>query len=437
MTGTYSGKVAYTNVRLLDPASDTDLKVGAAGGVLTLDGTIADVGPDIFADGLPGETDLVDGGGLCLAPGLVDMRVTIGEPGFEHRESIRTASLAAAAGGVTTIISTPETDPVIDEVALVDFVERRARATSLVSIDPMAAATKGLRGQEITEMGLLAEAGAVAFTDGHSPIVNAQIMRRALTYAKNFGVLIVQHIEEPSLSRGAMNAGALATRMGLPGIPPMAEVIMLERDLRLVEMTGGRYHATGVSTAESVSTLLRAKDRGLDVTCSIAPHHFALNENEVMDYRTFAKVSPPLRTEEDRLAMVDGLKHGIIDLITSDHMPCDTDTKRQPFELAASGAVGLETLLPVTLQLYHNGHMSLLDALRLVTDRPARLLDKRSGCLKRSAPADLILFDTDRAWQLDSDKLKSKSKNTPFDRKPMQGRVMRTVVAGKTVFEMS
>ena len=435
MTGFHQGKVAYRNVRLLDPATNTDMAPSAVGGLLSVDGTIADVGSDIFTDGIPGETTVIDGGGLCFAPGLVDMRVSIGEPGFEHRESIRTASAAAAAGGVTTIIAQPDTDPIIDEVALVDFIERRARATSLVSIDPMAAATKGLAGKEITEIGLLTEAGAVAFTDGQSPIENAQIMRRALTYAKGFDALIVQHVQEPSLSKGAMNTGALATRLGLSGNPPAAEVIMLERDLRLVELTGGKYHATGISTAESVHALRRAKDKGLNVTCSIAPHHFALNENEVVGYRTFAKVSPPLRSEEDRLAMVEALRDGTIDIITSDHMPQDTDTKRQPFEFAASGAVGLETLLPVALQLYHNGQLSLLDVLRKMTITPAALLKKRSGCLAKGAPADFMMFDPDRAWLLDADKLRSKSKNTPFDRKPLQGRVMRTVVAGKTVFQ--
>ena len=435
MTEPPSGRVAYINMRLLDPATNVDQVVGKCGGILTIDDRIIDVGPNVFSDGIPNETALLDCNGHCLAPGLVDMRVSVGEPGFEHRESIRTASMAAAAGGITTMITTPETDPVIDDVALVEFIERQGRATSLVSVDPMAAVTRGLRGKEITEMGLLTQAGAVAFSDGHKAVANAQIMQRALTYAKGFGALIVQHIEEPTLSDGAMNAGELATRMALPGVPPMAEVMMLERDLRLVAMTGGKYHATGISTAESARVIAHAKERGLDITCSIAPHHFALNENEVVDYRTFAKVSPPLRSEADRTAMTEALKSGIIDIITSDHTPQTTDTKRQPFELASSGAVGLETLLPVSLQLFHNGQMSLLDVLRTLTDRPARLLGKRSGCLKPGAPADMIIFDPRKAWKLDSDQLKSKSKNTPFDRKPLQGKILRTIVAGKTIFE--
>ncbi len=423
-------RVAFVNARLLDPASGLD----APGALLTDGETVADFGPQLLADGLSADVEVIDCQGLCLAPGLVDIRVQLREPGEEHKETLRTGGEAAVAGGVTTMVCLPNTDPIIDDVASVEFVARRARMIGLTKVYPYAAITKRLEGKELAEMGMLQEAGAVAFTDGTHAIANAQVMRRALSYAATFDALIVQHPEEPSLSDGGcMNAGEMATRLGLSGIPGCAEAILLERDMRLVELTSGRYHAAHLSTAEGVEVIRRAKARGLRVTCDTAPPYFALNELAVGEYRTFAKLSPPLRSEKDRQAIVAGLADGTIDAIASDHAPQDADSKRVPFGQAAFGGSGLETLLPISLELYHNRRMSLLDVLRRLTCAPADLLGLPAGRLTKGGPADLVLFDPDRGWQVIADAFRSKSKNSPFDGRPVQGRVMRTVVDGRTV----
>ena len=426
-------RVAYLNARLLDPASGLDTE----GDLLTDGEMIADFGPGLFKDGIPEGTQTVDCAGLCLAPGLVDMRVQVREPGQEHKETIATASAAAAAGGVTTMVCLPNTDPILDGVSLVEFVMRRAQEIGLVNIHPYAAVTRGFNGRDLTEIGLLAAAGALGLTDAMQAVADAVVMRRALSYASAFGLPVIQHPEEPQLAAdGAMNEGELSTRLGLPGIPAAAEVIMIERDLRLVELTGGRYHAAHLSTAEAVDAIRRAKDRGLAVTCDTAPHYFALNELAVGDYRTFAKVSPPLRSEEDRQAIVAGLADGTIDAIASDHSPHDQDSKRLPFAQAEFGIVGLETLLPLALELYHNGHMPLIDVIGAVTFRAADILGLPAGRLKAGAKADLALIDVDTPWQIDVAAFSSKSKNSPFDGRPVQGRVVRTVVSGRTVFEL-
>jgi dihydroorotase len=423
-------RVAYVNARLLDPASGTD----APGALLVEDGRIADVGPRLFKDGAP-SGPVVDCEGLCLAPGLVDMRVQLREPGEEHKETIHTASDAAAAGGVTTMVSLPNTQPVIDDVSVVEFIARRAQETGRVNVRCYGSITRGMRGEELTEMGLLAEAGAVGFTDATKAVASSLMMRRALSYAKGFGLMIVQHPEDPGLAGGgAMNEGEIATRLGLSAIPADAEVIMIERDLRLVALTGGRYHAAHVSTGAAIDAIRRGKQQGLDVTCDTAPHYFALNETAVGDYRTFAKVSPPLRGEDDRRAVVDGLADGTIDAIASDHAPHDQDSKRLPFEQAAFGAIGLETLLPLTLELVHNKRLSLLDAIDRLSAAPAKLLGLPGGALKRGAPADLVLFDPEKPWLIEEKKLRSKSKNSPYDTRPVQGKVARTIVGGRTVF---
>ncbi|MGB8274833.1 MAG: dihydroorotase [Alphaproteobacteria bacterium] len=427
-------RVAYVNARLLDPASGLDVK-----GALLADGDIiADLGPDLFTGGVPDGIEVVDCMGHCLAPGLVDMRVQLREPGQEHKESLATASVAAAAGGVTTMVCLPNTNPVLDEVSLIEFILRRGSGLGIVNIYPYGALTKGFNGKDLTEIGLLAAAGAVGFTDATHTVADAVVMRRALSYGSAFDVPIIQHAEEPELAAdGAMNEGELATRLGLTGIPAAAEVIMIDRDLRLVELTGGRYHAAHVSTAASVEAIRRAKDRGLAVTCDTAPHYFALNELAVGDYRTFAKVSPPLRSEEDRQAIADGLADGAIDAVASDHSPHDQDSKRLPFAQAEFGIIGLETLLPLSLELYHNGHMPLADVIGALTFRPADILRLPAGRLKRGAKADLVLIDLDVPWRIDVAAFGSKSKNSPFDGRPAQGRAIRTVAAGRTVFELS
>ena len=423
-------RTAYVNARLIDPASGLD----APGGLLSEDGLIADFGSGLFANGAPENAETIDCRGRVLAPGLVDMRVRLRDPGHEHRE----ATVSAAAGGITTIIVLPDTDPVIDSVALVEFIGRRAGEAGLINIYPMAALTQGLEGKEITEMGLMSEAGAVAFGDGISSIDDSLVMRRALSYASSFGLLIVQRPEDNSLaSDGVMNEGEIATRLGLAGIPNAAETICLERDIRLLELTGGRYHASLLSTADSVDVVRRAKARGLNVTCDTAPPYFALNEIAVGDYRTFARLSPPLRCEEDRRAVVEGIEDGTIDAIVSDHAPHHQDSKRQPFAQAESGAVGLETLLAVALDLTRESSLSLSGMLGKVTCVPADILGLDTGRLRKGAAADLVIFDADAPWKIDADRLLSKSKNTPFDGKLAQGRVVRSVISGHTVFHAS
>ena len=426
-------RTAYINARLLDPDSGLD----AGGALLTEGALIADLGPGLFAEGVPESIETVDCGGHCLCPGLVDMHVHLREPGHEHKETIATGGLSALAGGVTSLCSMPNTDPVIDNVGLIEFIQRRAREAKGVKVFPFAAVTKGLDGKQITEFGMLAEAGAVAFTDDGRPIADSQVMRRALSYAKTFDLLISQHAEDLSLSgHGCMAEGEAATRLGLDGIPEIAETIMVERDIRLVEHSGGCYHVAHISTAEAVDCVRRAKARGLRVTCEAAPHHFSLTDLDVGDYRTFAKMAPPLRSERNRAAIVEGLKDGTIDAIATDHAPHDQESKRLPMAHAANGIVGLETLLPLSLELYHGGHMTLLEILRRLTLAPVELLKLPVGRLRKGAPADLLLFDADVPWLVDTAKFRSMSKNSPFDGRPVQGRVLRTIVDGRTLFTL-
>ena len=418
----------FRGARLLDPQSGFD----AVGDLLVEGDRIAAAGGKLVG----AEAEIIDCAGLCLAPGLVDMRVQLREPGAEHMESIESGGHAAAAGGVTTMVALPNTEPPVADIAVVEFIARRAREVRLAKVHTYAAATKGLKGRELTEMGLLAASGALGFTDGVKAVADALVMRRILAYARSFDQLVIQHPEEPSLGgAGEVSEGEIATRLGLPAVTPMAEVIMLERDLRLVEITGARYHAAHVSTAAGVEAIRKAKVAGLPVTCDTAPPYFALNETAIGDYRTFAKLSPPLRSESDRQAVIAGLRDGTIDAIASDHAPWDQDSKRLPFSSAACGIVGLETLLPLSLELYHNRHFSLLDMLRLVTVNPARILGLDVARLAPGAPADLVLFDTDSAWRIDTEQFRSKSKNAPFDGRPVQGRVRVTVVDGRTIFE--
>ncbi len=423
--------VAYINARLLDPASGLDCR----GALVTEGPRIAELGPEVLADGTPEGMPVIDCDGHCLAPGLVDMRVHLREPGEEHKETIQTASWAAAAGGVTTLVALPNTEPVIDDVAGVEFVARRARDVKLVKVFTYGSLTRRAEGKELTELGLLAEYGAVAFTDGLRAVADANVMRRALSYARTFDLVIAQQPQEPALAQGVMNEGQLATRLGLAGSPAAAEVIMVERDLRLVELTGGRYHAANISTQAAIARIAEAKARGLRVTCDTAPHYFTLNENAVGDYRTFAKVSPPLRSESDRRAVAEAVADGTIDSIASDHSPHDQDSKRLPFQLADFGIVGLESLLPLSLELVHKGEIALLDLLAGLTCRPAEICGLTAGRLAQGCAADLVLFDLERPWRLDPDAFRSKSKNSPFDDHPVQGRVLRTIVDGRTIYQ--
>ena len=424
--------ILLANARLIDPSRDLD----ETGDLLITEGVIRDAGRGVGAAGVPEGTEIIDCADRVVAPGLVDMRAFVGEPGANHRETFASASRAAAAGGITTIICQPDTSPAIDNPATVDFVLRRARDTAIVNIHPMAALTRGLGGTEMTEIGLLKAAGAVAFTDGDKSITNAQLMRRALTYARDFDALIVHFTEDPDLvGEGVMNEGERASRLGLMGIPTAAEAVMLERDVRLVALTGGRYHAASLTCAASIEILQRARDAGLRVSASASINHLSLNENDIGPYRSYLKLSPPLRVEEDRQALVAAVASGLIDVVMSDHNPQDVETKRLPFAEAAPGAIGLETMLSAGLRLIHNGELSFIQLIRAMSTRPAELLGLPGGTLRPGAVADIIVIDADVPWVLDPAEMKSQCKNTPFDGARFTGRVARTIVGGRTVYE--
>lgn len=422
--------LVLSNARVIDPARDLD----APGSVIIADGTILAAGPEAANQGAPYGAEIIDCAGAIAAPGLIDMCVSVGEPGAEHRETLASASDAAAAGGVTTICTMPECDPVIDDPALVDFILRRARDTASINVHPMAALTKGLEGQEMTEIGLLQEAGAIAFSNGHKSVRNAQTMRRMLTYARDFDALVVHHTEDPDLAGGSMNAGLNASWKGLSGIPREAEVIMIERDLRLVGMAKGKYHANLISTSDSAQAIRIGKDRGLNVTAGVSINHLTQNENDIGPYRTFFKMSPPLRNEDDRQAMIAALADGTIDIIVSNHDPQDVETKRHPWAEAEDGAIGLETLLAAALRLYHSGDIELLPLLASMTSRPADRLGLETGRLTTGAPADVVVFDPDRPWVLEKSAIRSRSKNSPFEDARFSGRVLHTIVAGRPVY---
>jgi dihydroorotase len=426
------GRRAYLNAHLIDASSDLD----GRGGILIDDGRIVGVGPQVTAATAGAAATIVDCRGAVLMPGLIDMRVITGEPGNEHRETLASASHAAAAGGVTTMIVMPNTVPVIDDAAIVDFILRRARDTAVVRVVPMAAITKGLEGRQITEIGLLQEAGAAAVTDATRSVFDAAIMKRALAYANDFGMLVVQHVEEPALATGVMNSGEVATRLGLPEIPSAAEVIMLERDIRLVELTGARYHAAQISCRESLEVVRRAKERGLPISCGVSVNHLVLNENDIGAYRTFFKISPPLRSEDDRLAMVEGVRDSSIDVIVSSHDPQNPDTKRLPFAEAEFGAIGLETMFSAVLRLYHDGSVPLPRLVEAMTSAPAGVLGLETGRLQPGAPADLAIADLAQSWRVEADDLKSASKNSPFEHTVLEGRIIETVVAGRSVYSL-
>ncbi|SHJ02725.1 dihydroorotase [Wenxinia saemankumensis] len=413
----------FRDARLIDPEAGEERR----GDLLVQDGRIAD-GP------VPEDAEVIDCGGLCLAPGIVDLGVKVGEPGARHKESFRSAGRAAAAGGVTTIVTRADTDPPIDTPETLEFVARRAASESPVRVLPMAALTKRLAGREMTEIGFLSDAGAVAFGDGLRVVEDTRVLSRALTYARSCGALVVSHVQDPGLSRGAVaTSGKFASLRGLPAASPMAERMALDRDIALLEMTGARLHVDQITTARSLPALERAKRGGLDITAGVSVHHLTLNEFDVGDYRTFFKLTPPLRAEDDRMAAVEALASGLIDVLCSMHEPQDEESKRLPFEAAASGAVGLQTLLPAALRLVHAGHLDLPALFRALSTNPARRLGLECGRLTTGAPADLVLFDPDRPFVLDRFTLKSKSLNTPFDGARMEGVVTGTWVAGDRV----
>lgn len=420
--------VILKNARIVDPSQ----KIDAIGDMRIDDDCIVECGGKIDA---PQAARQIDCGGKMLIPGLVDARVFVGEPGAEHRETIASVSQAAAVGGVTSLIMMPDTSPVIDDVALVEFVRRAAREQACVNIYPSAAMTKGLQGTELTEYGLLREAGAIMLTNGRKTIANTLVLRRAMTYARDFGLVVACETQDAYLeAQGVMNEGLFASWLGLEGIPLEAEIIPLERDLRIAELTGANYHAAKISTAKSIDAIRSARARGAKVTCGISINHLSLNENDIGEYRTFFRLSPPLRSEDDRRAMIVALENGDIDIIVSSHDPQDVDTKRLPFADAADGAIGLETLLAAALRLYHSGDVSLSRLIEAASTRPAQIFGLDAGTLKPGSPADLAIVDLEEPWLMSKDDIRSRSKNTPFEDARFQGRVTHTMVAGKFVF---
>ena len=416
-------KTLLTNAKIIDPVSETI----SDGEVMFEDGIII---PKQTAD------KTIDCNGHYISPGLIDIGVKVGEPGERHKESYKSAGAAAAAGGVTTIITRPDTYPAIDTPEVLEFIRRRAQEVCPVNVFHMVALTKERAGREMTEIGFLKDAGAVAFTDFTNVVKNSKILLRALSYAKSLDALVIGHPQDPDLSDAtSATSGKFASLRGLPSVTPLAELMTLDRDMALVELTGVRYHFDQITTARSISALKRAKKIGHKVTAGTSIHHLTLNEFDIADYRSFFKLNPPLRSENDRVAVIDAVNSGIIDVISSFHTPQDEESKRLPFETAAAGAVGLETLLPASLQLFHNQSVSLEKLIKTMTLNPANLLGLPSGRITSGAPADLIVFDADIPFILDRETLKSKSKNTPFDGQKLQGKVRRTIVAGKTVFK--
>ncbi|MGV8939676.1 MAG: dihydroorotase [Allorhizobium sp.] len=427
-----SKPLVLKNARIIDPSRQIDA-VGTI--IVGADGRILAAGPDALNQGVPDGAIERDCAGLIATPGLVDARVFTGEPGGEHRETIASASRAAAAGGITSFIMMPDTDPVIDDIALVEYVKKQARDHAVVNVYPAAAVTKGLNGTEMTEFGMLQEAGAVAFTNGRRGLYDSQMLRRAMTYAREFGAVIALEPRDRYLgANGDMNEGLFASWLGLSGIPPEAEIIPLERDLRIAALTRAKYHAAKISVPQSAEAIKTARARGADVTSAISINHLSLNEMDIGEYRTFFKLSPPLRSEDDRMAMVEALSRGEIDIIVSSHDPQDVDTKRLPFSDAADGAVGLETMLAAALRLHHAGHVSLTRLIDAMSTRPAQIFGLDAGTLKPGARGDITLIDLNEPWLVSRDMLVSRSKNTPFEDARFSGRVVATYVAGNCVY---
>lgn len=424
--------VVYKNARIVDPSCNKD----EIGTLIVVDGRIKAAGHEAQNQGIPEGADVFDATGKALLPGLVDGRVFVGEPGNEHRETIYSASRSAAAGGVTSFVMMPDTHPVIDDAALVEFVKQTARDSACVNVYPSAAITKQLEGQEMTEFGLLKESGAIAFTDGHKTIENSLVLRRAMTYAHDFDALIIHETQDKWLTgTGVMNEGLLSSWLGLAGIPKEAEVIPLERDLRLAALTRCRYHAAELSTGMSADAIRRAKQNLTNVTAGVSINNLTLNENDIGEYRTFFRLSPPLRSEDDRHAMIEAVSEGTIDMIVSSHDPQGADTKRLPFEDAEAGAVGMETLLAAALRLYHDQSLTLMKIAALLSTNPAKILQIDAGTLQAGQKADFIVVDLDEPWVLTLDVLHSRSKNTPFENARFQGRVIKTYVNGELVYQ--
>ena len=421
------------NTRIIDPQNNID----EVGGILIDEnGKIKAVGKKVTKENAPKDCKIIDCKGNISIPGIVDMRVFVGEPGFEYKENFRTLSEAALSGGVTSVVTMPNTMPVIDNGSILDFTKRRAKDKSQIKIYPLATLTKNLEGNEMSEFGLLGIIGAIGFTDGIKCVQNNRVMDKIFNYSKNLNSLIIQFPQDNELSAdGAINEGDISTRLGLKGIPDIAEKIIIERDLSLLELYKNRYHISTISSKTSLPVIETYKKKGLEFTTGVSINNLSLNENDIGDFRTFLKLSPPLRTENDRLALIDAIKNGLIDVIVSDHKPEDEESKRLPFQQAATGASGIETLLSLTLELYHNQSCEIKTLIKTLTCNPAKILNINAGNLSIGADADIAVVNLDKPWVIEKEKIKSKSKNTAIEKRKMQGKVEKTFINGNLVFE--
>ena len=426
-------KQYFINANIVDPYNSLNELGGL---IIGEDGKIEAIGKKVNINNLPTREKPIDLNGKYIFPGIVDMRVFVGEPGYEYKENFRTLSNAALSGGVTSVVTMPNTDPVIDNVSIVDFLKRRGRDKSMINIFPCASLTKNIEGSNMTEFGLLQKKGIIAFTDGIRTIQNTQLMSRIMNSAKDLGSLIMQHAEDLDLSKnGMINSGIIATKLGLAGIPDVAERIIIERDLTLLENIKCRYHISQISSEKSVDVIKQRRDK-VKFTCGVSINNLSLNENDIGDFRTFLKLSPPLRREEDRVSLVNALKDELIDVIVSDHKPEDEESKRLTFAQAATGASGIETLLSLSLELYHNGSVKLETIIKALTSNPAKILKINKGSLSIGADADLCIVDINKPWIVKKEKLISKSKNTSIEDKKLQGKVTNTFVKGKELFRL-
>jgi dihydroorotase len=421
------------NARIIDPKNQMD-EIG--GLIIDINGKIKAVGKKVANGNLPTGAEKIDLKRQILIPGIVDMRVFVGEPGYEYKENFRTLSNAALSGGVTSVVSMPNTSPVIDNVSMVDFLKRRGRDKAKINIYPAASLTKNIEGKQMTEFGLLKRKGVIAFTDGLKTVQNPQVMSRIMNYAGESGALIMQHAEDNILSAGGLiNEGEISTRLGLKGIPFLAEKIIVERDLSFLEEYNCRYHISQISSGKTLSTIKRAKEEGKIFSTGVSINNLSLNENDIGDFRTFLKLSPPLRTEQDRLSLINAIDEGLIEVIVSDHKPEDEESKRLTFAQAATGATGIETLLPLALELFHNDSLKLNKIIATLTSNPAKILGIDKGSLQIGRDADLCVVDINKPWVVNKNELLSKSKNTPIEDRKLQGQIIKTFIKGEIAFE--
>ena len=425
----------FINARIIDPSQNMD-EIGSV--IVDARGKIKCIGKDVKKDAASNSSEIFDLKNNILIPGIVDMKAFVGEPGFEYKENFRTLSHAALAGGVTSIVTMPNTNPIIDNVSMVDFIIRRGRDKASVNLFPCASLTKQMQGELMTEFGLLSSRGIIGFSDVKKTVQNTETMARIMNYASDIGVLIMQHTEDYELSKnGCINDGEISNRLGLEGISSIAEKITIERDLALLSEFPCRYHINQISSKKSLEVIKKNKDENKKFSVGVSINNLSLNENDIGDFKTFLKLSPPLRLEDDRKSLIEGIKDKLIDVIVSDHLPEDEESKRLPFAQAATGAIGIETLLPLSLEMYHNESLSLNRIIEVLTINPSKILKINKGTLKKGSDADICIFDLDAPWVVKADKLKSKSKNTAIEGRKLQGKILMTFLNGELVFNQN